>query len=124
MVPEEFGGAGLGLNELAVASEVVAARCPSTALIMIAHAVACHALSTAGSPELRGRLLNDLAAGRLLAGFAVHELSSGCTTAPIEARSTRVGDGFRVTACKPFVTAAGHVDAFVLLANLDQTGSS
>jgi acyl-CoA dehydrogenase len=124
LIPEELGGAGLGLSELVVAAEAIGSACPSTALVMVTHSAACEAVRAGGGSALRQRVLPGLASGRLLAGFAVHEMASGCMLAPIETRASRAGGGFRIRGQKPFVTVAGKADLFVVLADLESAGPS
>jgi hypothetical protein len=124
LIPEEHGGAGLGLRELTTTAEVIASACPSSALVTVAHWAATSTITAAGDTDLHKRVLAGLASGTLLGGFAVHESSSGCMALPIETRAVRVGDGFVLSGAKPFVTAVNHLDVVVALADLEAAGPS
>jgi alkylation response protein AidB-like acyl-CoA dehydrogenase len=70
-VPEAFGGAGLGLLELAlVMEELGAGALPGP---IFGHALACLAIQLAGSDEQQRRLLPDLASGERIATVAFAE---------------------------------------------------
>jgi alkylation response protein AidB-like acyl-CoA dehydrogenase len=70
-VPESFGGAGLGVLELAlVMEELGAGALPGP---LFGHALACLAIQLAGSDEQRSRWLPGLASGERIATVAFAE---------------------------------------------------
>jgi alkylation response protein AidB-like acyl-CoA dehydrogenase len=71
VVPEQHGGAGLELLELALAAEELGAGCVPTPLF--GHALACLAIQLAGSEEQRARWLPALASGERIATVAFAE---------------------------------------------------
>jgi alkylation response protein AidB-like acyl-CoA dehydrogenase len=75
IVPEELGGAGMELLELALVSEILGeGGLPSP---FIGHSLACLALSSKGSPEQQARLLPALASGERIGTVALHESATG-----------------------------------------------
>ncbi len=116
LIPEAYGGAGLGLGAAcAILEEIHAAGC---------NAAACHAqmytmgtLLRHGSAEQKARWLPEIAAGRLrLQAFAVTEPSSGTDTLSLRTTARRVGDRWVVHGQKIWTSRAEHSDLMLLLA--------
>ncbi|MFI5320000.1 MAG: acyl-CoA dehydrogenase family protein [Myxococcota bacterium] len=72
VVPEKFGGAGLGLLELALVSEELGRGV--VPVPFLGHALACLALAQGGSAAQRARWLPRLASGEALGAVAFGEL--------------------------------------------------
>jgi acyl-CoA dehydrogenase len=116
LIPEEYGGAGLGLAAASVVLEQVNASG--------GNAAACHAqmymmgvLLRHGSQEQRDRYLPEIAAGRLrLQAFGVTEPTVGSDTTRISTRARRTGDGWVVNGQKIWTSRAEHSDLMLLLA--------
>ena len=75
-----------------------------------------HPIAAAGSPQVRGRWLPELAAGRAVAAFALSEPTSGSDAAALELRADRDGDGFRLTGTKAWISNAPEADVYTLFA--------
>ncbi len=103
-VPEEFGGAGLELLELAlVMEEIGAGALPGP---IFGHALACLAIRLAGSEEQQRRWLPDLASGARIATVAFAE--TGDVWDP---ESWSVGaEGGRLSGAKRHVPHAAQAD--------------
>jgi acyl-CoA dehydrogenase len=116
LIPAEYGGAGLGLEEASVILEEI---CASGG-----NAAACHAqmyvmgtLLRHGSEEQKRRYLTRIAAGELrLQAFAVTEPNVGSDTTRIQTRAKRVDGGYRISGQKIWTSRAQHSDLMVLLA--------
>src|SRR4051794_1818249 len=96
LVPEEYGGAGLGLTLGSVILEEINASG--------GNAAACHAqmytmgtILRHGSDEQKAHYLPRIASGELrLQAFGVTEPAAGSDTTRIRTRATKVEDGWRV----------------------------
>ena len=116
LVPEEYGGAGLGTREAALILEEINRSG--------GNAAACHAqmytmgtLLRHGSEELKARWLPDVASGALrLQAFAVTEPDAGSDTTRISTFAERKGDRYIVSGQKVFISRVQHSDLMVLLA--------
>jgi len=115
LIPEEYGGAGLGVTEAGVILEEVnrsggnAAACHAQMYIM--GTVLRH-----GSPEQKQRYLPDIASGALrLQAFGVTEPNAGSETTRIETRAVRDGDNYVVNGQKIFTSRVQHSDMMLLL---------
>jgi acyl-CoA dehydrogenase len=116
MIPEEFGGSGLGLTAAAVILEEIHRNgC---------NAAACHAqmytMGTVlrhGSREQKQAYLPKIAEGTLrLQAFGVTEPTSGTDTLALKTTAKRDGDDYLVTGQKIWTSRAEHSDLMLLLA--------
>ncbi len=116
LIPEEYGGAGLGLRAAADILETIqAAGC---------NGGACHAqmymmgaILRHGSPEQKQRFLPDIADGSLrLQAFGVTEPTSGTDTTSLRTTARRDGDEYVIDGQKIWTSRAEHSDLMLLLA--------
>jgi acyl-CoA dehydrogenase len=116
LIPEEYGGAGLGLAAASVIlEEINASGCNSGA---------CHAqmytmgtLLRHGSAEQKADYLPRIAAGELrLQAFGVTEPTVGSDTTRIQTNAERVGGGYVIRGQKIWTSRALHSDLMLLLA--------
>ena len=123
LIPERYGGGGLGLAAASVILEEINASG--------GNAAACHAqmytMGTVlrhGSDEQKDRYLPQVARGELrLQAFAVTEPTAGSDTTSIQTTAERVADGYVVRGQKVWTSRALHSDLMLLLARttpLDQ----
>ena len=116
LIPEEYGGAGLGITEASVILEEINHSGGSGS--------ACHAqmytmgiLLKHGGEQLKRRFLPDIARGELrLQAFAVTEPDAGSETTRITTTAVRDGDSYRVNGQKVFISRVKQSDLMVLLA--------
>jgi acyl-CoA dehydrogenase len=115
LIPEEYGGAGLGVTEAALVLEEIN-RSGGSALACHAQMYTMGALLRHGSAEQKQRWLPEIAAGRLrLQSFAVTEPDAGSDTTRISTFAERVGDRYRVRGRKVFISRVQHSDLLMLL---------
>ncbi len=116
LIPEEFGGSGLGLSAAAaILEEVQAQGC---------NGAACHAqmyimgtILRHGSPEQKAKYLPGIASGELrLQAFGVTEPTSGTDTTALRTTARREGDKWIVNGQKIWTSRAEHSDLMLLLA--------
>ena len=115
LIPEEFGGSGLGLGAAtAVLEEIHRSGCNGGA----AHAqmYTMGTLLRHGSPAQKSRYLPAIASGELrLQAFGVTEPTSGTDTTRIRTFARRDGDKYIVNGQKIWISRAEHSDLMVLL---------
>ncbi len=116
MIPEEYGGAGLGISAAtAILEEIHRAGC---------NAGACHAqmytMGTVlrhGSEAQKTTYLPQIASGALrLQAFGVTEPTSGTDTTALKTTARREGDRYIVNGQKIWTSRAEYSDLMVLLA--------
>lgn len=112
MIPEEYGGLGMGAFEYCLAAEELARGWMSVASIMARG----NKPMAAWEPERRARLLPEVAAGRYLSATAISEPGAGSDVASISCRARRDGDGWVVSGQKMWCTFADGADYIVLFA--------
>ena len=123
LIPEEFGGAGLGITEASVILEEVNRSG--------ANSGACHAqmyimgtLLRHGSETQKRKYLPDIASGKLrLQSFAVTEPTTGSDTTRLKTTAVRKGERYVVNGQKVWTSRVQHSDLMLLLARttpLDQ----
>lgn len=116
LIPEEYGGAGLGITEASIILEEINRSGGNSG--------ACHAqmytmgtLLRHGSEEQKRRYLPSIAQGDLrLQAFAVTEPNAGSETTRIETRAIRKGDSYVVNGQKIFISRVKQSDLMLLLA--------
>jgi len=123
LIPEEYGGSGLGVTEASIILEEINRSG--------GNAGACHAqmytmgtLLRHGSPEQKRAFLPKIASGDLrLQAFGVTEPTTGSDTTQLKTTATRRGDRYIVRGQKVFISRAEHSDLLLLVARttpLDQ----
>ena len=75
-----------------------------------------HPIAVAGSAAVRDRWLDEVAAGRAVAAFALSEPEAGSDAAALELRAEPDGDGFRLTGTKTWISNAPEADVYTLFA--------
>jgi acyl-CoA dehydrogenase len=116
MIPQAFGGSGLGLAEASVVMEEIN-RCGG-------NAGACHGqmynmgtLLRHGSDEQKRRWLPDIASGRLrLQSMGVTEPDAGTDTTKLRTFAERRGERYVVNGQKIWISRIQHSDLMILLA--------
>ena len=123
LIPQEYGGAGLGLKEACVVLEEIS--------LQGAHAGACHAqmyvmgtLLRHGSERQKKEFLPKISSGELrLQSFAVTEPNSGTDTTSIKTIAKKINDGWIINGQKVWISRVEHSDLMILLARTKPQGT-
>jgi acyl-CoA dehydrogenase len=115
LIPEEFGGSGLGVAEASIILEEINHSG--------ANAGACHAqmytmgtLLRHGSEAQKRTYLPQIASGALrLQAFGVSEPTTGSDTTQLQTTATRRGDAYVVRGQKIWISRAEHSDLLLLV---------
>ena len=118
--PEEHGGLGSDLLTLCLAVEELSRVCATSGLILAVQELGGLPLVLAGTQEQKARWLPGLAAGEMLAAFALTEAGAGSDAAAIRTRAARDDDGWRIDGSKRFIS---HGNVAGLVAVFAQTDS-
>ncbi|MBV7394086.1 acyl-CoA dehydrogenase family protein [Mameliella sediminis] len=116
LIPEAYGGSGLGLTEASVIMEEINRAGGNSG--------ACHGqmynmntLVRHGSEEQRQRILPKLASGELrLQSMGVTEPTTGTDTTKIKTTAVKKGDRYVVNGQKVWISRVQHSDLMILLA--------
>ena len=117
-MPEEYGGAGLGITEAAIMMQTVA---ESGAALQGASAIHLNVFGpnpivVFGTEEQKKRILPDIIKGKVKGCFAVTEPDAGLNTTMLDTKAERDGNGYVVHGKKTFTTTASVADKMLLIA--------
>ncbi len=112
LVPESYGGAGLGYQEYITIIEEISKVCGSIGLSVAAHNSLCtnHILSF-GSEEIKRKYLPLLASGQWIGAWGLTEPNTGSDAMRMQCTATRDGDHWVLNGTKSWIThgKSGHV---------------
>jgi alkylation response protein AidB-like acyl-CoA dehydrogenase len=114
LVPEEFGGSGLGCVEAGVIMEEIG-RTLMPSPFLSTGVLAASALTRGGSSAQKSEYLPKISAGSLLAALAVDE---GAKHRPLQIamQATRAGNGFKLKGAKALVVDGHTADLLIVAA--------
>ncbi|MBS0559853.1 MAG: acyl-CoA/acyl-ACP dehydrogenase [Proteobacteria bacterium] len=117
-MPEEYGGAGLGVTEAAIMMQAVAesGACMSGASAIHINIFGLNPVVVHGTEEQKRRMLPPLIAGRDKACFGVTEPNAGLNTTEIAVRAEKRGDRYVVNGQKIWTSTAQEATKILLLA--------
>ncbi|MEO0030461.1 MAG: hypothetical protein RIS94_219 [Pseudomonadota bacterium] len=116
-MPEELGGANLGVTEAAIMMHEVACSAGgySAASTLHLNIFGPHAVVVNGTAEQKERMLKPLIAGTDRACFGVTEPDAGLDTTSIKTFATKVPGGYRVTGRKIWTSSGQVANKIILL---------
>jgi acyl-CoA dehydrogenase len=117
-MPEEYGGAGLGITEAAIMMQAVAesGAAMSGASAIHMNIFGLNPVVVFGTEEQKRRMLPPLISGEDKACFAVTEPNVGLNTTQIKTRADKQGDRYVVTGQKIWISTAQVANKILLLA--------
>lgn len=116
LIPEEYGGAGLGMVEAGIILEEIN-RSGGSSAVCHAQMYTMGAVLRHGSEEQKQRYLPEVAEGTLrLQAFGVTEPDAGSDTTQIKTIARRTEHGYVINGQKVFTSRFQHSDLMVLLA--------
>ncbi len=116
---EEYGGLGLGLMGLVLATEELSRACGGIALGFAATALGTMPLLMVGSEEQKKKYLPDLASGKSLAAFALTEPEAGSDVTSMKTIAKKDGDSYIINGVKHFITNGGVAKFYTVIASTD-----
>ena len=121
---EEYGGLGLGLMGLVLATEELSRACGGIALGFAATALGTMPLLMAGNEEQKKKYLPDLASGKSLAAFALTEPEAGSDVTNMRTTAKKDGDSYIINGVKHFITNGGVAKFYTVIASTDPSRGS
>lgn len=115
-MPEEYGGAGLGVTEAAIMMHEVASHGGGMAATSSVHInlFGPHPIVVHGTPEQKAAWIPDLIAGKAQCAFGFTEPDAGLNTTRIKTFAEKVPGGYRVNGRKVW-TSTGQVANKIML---------
>lgn len=118
LIPEEYGGLGLGAFEYCLVAEELARGWMSVASL-IARGNALIGSLKAMTPELKSIYMPKMARGEFLGAFSLSEPDAGSDVANISCRARRNGDHWEITGNKYWCTFADGADFILVFARTE-----
>ncbi len=119
-VEEEWGGAGLGYLEHAVAMEEISRASASVGLSYGAHSNLCvNQLRRWGTEEQKKRYLGKLVSGEHLGALAMSEPGAGSDVVSMRLRADKKGDRYVLNGSKMWITNGPSAETLIIYAKTD-----
>ena len=115
-IPEEYGGGGAGLAELALVCEETAAQGCPLLLMIVCNAISAEVITTYGTPEQRRTWLPGMASGERKVVFAITEPDAGSNTRHLSTTAVRDKQGYRLNGQKYYISGVDEADAILVVA--------
>ena len=124
IIPEEYGGAGLGYVEYSIVIEELSRVDGSVGIILAAHTSLCsNHIRKAGNEEQKRKYLPKLASGEWLGCWSLTESEAGSDAAGTRTTAVRDADDWVLNGAKSFTTNAHYADVCVGMAVTDRTAA-
>lgn len=116
LIPEEYGGAGMGYDEYIIAIEELAKVCGSVGLSYAAHNSLCTMhLFQFGNEEQRRKFSPKLASGEFIGAWALTEPNTGSDAMRMMCTAKQDGDHWVINGVKNFITHGKSGDVIVAI---------
>jgi alkylation response protein AidB-like acyl-CoA dehydrogenase len=116
-IPEEYGGAGADfLSYVLVLEELSRADAGVGVTVAVHTSAVTLPILAFGTEVQRARFVPPLARGETLGAFALTESEAGSDAASLRTRAEPVGDGWRITGSKQWITNGAHAGTVLLFA--------
>lgn len=125
VVPEEYGGSGLGYQEYVTILDEISKVCGSIGLSVAAHNSLCtnHILMF-GNEEIKQKYLPKLASGQWIGAWGLTETGTGSDAGGMATTAVLEGDYYVLNGSKNFITHAISADVAVVIARTGDKGNS
>ena len=120
-IEEKYGGLGGGVFELCIAVEELSKICGGISLSLAATALGTFPIILFGTEEQKQKYLPRLAAGEILAAFAITEANAGSDAGAIQTTAKKDGDHYLINGTKQWITNGGEAEIYTVIAKTDPT---
>ncbi|KIQ22829.1 acyl-CoA dehydrogenase [Flavobacterium sp. MEB061] len=125
LVPEEYGGSGLGYHEYITVVEEISKVDPSIGLSVAAHNSLCtNHILTFGNEEQKKKWLPKLATAEYIGAWGLTEHNTGSDAGGMNTTAVKDGDSWIVNGAKNFITHAISGDIAVVIVRTGEKGDS
>jgi alkylation response protein AidB-like acyl-CoA dehydrogenase len=114
-VPAEYGGGGMGISELAIVCEELAAQGCPLLLLVVSPAICATIIARFGTDEQRARWLPRFATAELKMAFAITEPDAGSNSHNIAVTARQDGDTFRLRGTKYYISGCDEAEAVLVV---------
>ncbi|WP_369014810.1 acyl-CoA dehydrogenase family protein [Flavobacterium anhuiense] len=125
LVPEEYGGSGLGYHEYVTVIEEISKVDPSIGLSVAAHNSLCtNHILTFGNEEQKKKWLPKLATAEYIGAWGLTEHNTGSDAGGMNTTAVKDGDHWIVNGAKNFITHGISGDIAVVIVRTGEKGDS
>jgi alkylation response protein AidB-like acyl-CoA dehydrogenase len=118
-IPEEHGGGGGGIGDIAAVCEELAAQGCPLLLMVVSPAICGTIISRYGTPEQKQRWLPGLCDGTGTMAFAITEPDAGTNTHNITTTARRDGDEWVLNGRKIYISGVDEADNVLVVARAE-----
>ncbi|MFA5063227.1 MAG: acyl-CoA dehydrogenase family protein [Candidatus Omnitrophota bacterium] len=115
-IPEEYGGMGVNITNLCLATEELSRACGGIAVCYAASALGTFPIVLFGNEEQKKKYLPDLASGKKVAAFGITEPEAGSDASAIKTTARKEGDYYILNGLKHFITNGGDAETYTVIA--------
>ncbi len=119
IIPEEYGGAGLGEVDNVLLTEELAFGCTGIQTSMTANTLAATPLLIAGNDEQKKKFLGRLTSEPIFASYAITESAAGSDAAGIQMRCRKDGSDWILNGEKIYITNGAWARWYTVFATVD-----
>jgi len=125
IIPEKYGGSGLGYHEYVAIVEEISKIDPSIGLSIAAHNSLCTGhIFYFGNEEQKSKWLPKLSSGKYLGAWGLTENNTGSDAAGMNTTAVKDGDYYIINGSKNFITHGLSGDLAVVVARTGDIGDS
>lgn len=121
VIPEQYGGAGLGELDHVLLVEELGYGCTGIQTSITANVLCATPLLLAGSEEQKKKYLGMLTSEPCFGAYAITEAAAGSDAAGIQTTARKAGDEWVLNGEKVFITNASFARWFIIFATVDAT---
>ncbi|OLL16946.1 MULTISPECIES: acyl-CoA dehydrogenase family protein [unclassified Rhodococcus (in: high G+C Gram-positive bacteria)] len=122
-LPEEYGGGGAGIYELALVQEELAAQGCGLLLVVVSPAICGTIIAKFGTDEQKQRWLPALADGSKIMAFGITEPDAGSNSHEITTVARRDGEDWILRGSKIYISGVDQADAVLIVARTEDAKS-
>jgi alkylation response protein AidB-like acyl-CoA dehydrogenase len=114
-LPEEYGGGGAGMYELAIVLEELAAAGCGLLMMVVSPAICGTIIARFGTPEQKQHWLPKLASGSSIMAFGITEPDAGSNSHKLTTVATRDGDSWVLNGRKIYISGVDEAEAVLIV---------
>ncbi len=114
-VPEEYGGGGAGIGDLAAVCEEVCAAGTPMLLMVVSPAICATVIARFGTDDQKKRWLPGFAEGSVRMSFAITEPDAGSNAHRLTTTARRDGEDWVLSGRKVFISGVDEADAVLVV---------
>jgi glutaryl-CoA dehydrogenase (non-decarboxylating) len=125
VIPEEYGGSGMGWLAAMVVSEEIARASSSLRVQINMQSIGCaYTILTYGSEALKKKYIQKLVSAEYLGGFAITEPDAGSDVMALKSTAEDKGDHWLLNGSKTWISNAHIADVMVYYAYTDKAAGA